>query len=110
VQVTDAQGNVVVSGTLTIKVDAALAITPPALSVGGVNVNYTSAAFTASGGIRYRLYFRGCLRLIAESPDHWCEHWNHQRHTSGRRNFYIRCKGDRFPALYRHHRQSHHHD
>jgi len=50
VQVTDAQGNVVVSGTLTIKVDAALAITPPALSVGGVNVNYTSAAFTASGG------------------------------------------------------------
>jgi Putative Ig domain len=49
-KVTDAQGNSVTSGPISIKVDAALTIVAPSLSVGVVGVNYTSAAFSAAGG------------------------------------------------------------
>ena len=50
VKITDAQGNSVVSGNISIKVDAALVITPPTFPTGVVGVSYTSPAFTASGG------------------------------------------------------------
>jgi hypothetical protein len=49
-KVTDAQGNFVVSGNISIKVDAALVITAPTFPTGVVGVNYTAPAFTASGG------------------------------------------------------------
>ncbi len=49
-KVTDAQGNSVVSGNISINVDAALVITPPTLHAGVVGVSYTLPAFTASGG------------------------------------------------------------
>jgi hypothetical protein len=49
-KVTDSQGNAAVSGTISIKVDAALAITPPTLPVGVANVSYSTPAFTATGG------------------------------------------------------------
>ncbi len=49
-KVTDSQGNVVVSGTISIKVDAGLAITPPTFPTGVVGVTFTSPAFIASGG------------------------------------------------------------
>ncbi|MBZ5642949.1 MAG: putative Ig domain-containing protein [Acidobacteriia bacterium] len=50
VKVTDAQGNSIVSGNISIKVDAALVLTPPTFPTGVVGVSYTSPAFTASGG------------------------------------------------------------
>jgi hypothetical protein len=49
-KVTDAQRNVVISGTISIKVDAVLTITPPALPIGVTSVNYSSPAFIAAGG------------------------------------------------------------
>src|SRR6266849_4627299 len=49
-KVTDSQGNVVVSGTISIKVDAALVITPPTLPAGVVGLSYSASPFTASGG------------------------------------------------------------
>src|SRR6202035_4020137 len=49
-KVTDSQGNAAVSVMISIKVDAALVITPPALPVGVANVSYSAPAFTASGG------------------------------------------------------------
>jgi hypothetical protein len=49
-KITDSQGGVGISGTITITVDPALAITPPTLPTGVVGVNYTALAFTATGG------------------------------------------------------------
>jgi large repetitive protein len=49
-KVTDSQGNVVISGTISIKVDAALAITPPTFPTGVINVSYPAETFTATGG------------------------------------------------------------
>ena len=49
-KVTDSQGNNTVSGSISIKVDAALTVTPPTLSLGIVGVSYTSPAFAAAGG------------------------------------------------------------
>ncbi len=49
-KVTDSQGNNVVSGALSIIVDAALTITPPTFSNGIVGISYASPAFIASGG------------------------------------------------------------
>jgi large repetitive protein len=50
VRVTDAQGDSVVSGNISIVVDPALALTPPTWPTGVVGVSYTSPAFTATGG------------------------------------------------------------
>ena len=50
IKVTDAQGLSVTSSGLTITIYPTLTITPPALSIGVVNVNYASPAFTAAGG------------------------------------------------------------
>jgi hypothetical protein len=49
-KVTDSQGNNVVSGTLSITVDSALTITPPAFPLGIVGSAYAAPAFSASGG------------------------------------------------------------
>ena len=49
-KVTDSQGNAVISGNISIKVDAALVITPPTFATGVVGVSYTAPAFTATGG------------------------------------------------------------
>jgi Putative Ig domain len=46
----DSQGNSVTSGTISIKVDAALVVTPPTLPAGVLNVSYSSPAFMVSGG------------------------------------------------------------
>ena len=50
VKVTDSLGNTATTGQLSITVNQVLAITPPVMPTGVVNVNYTSPAFTASGG------------------------------------------------------------
>jgi hypothetical protein len=50
VRVTDAQGDSVLSGNISIVVDPALALTPPTWPTGVVGVSYTSPAFTATGG------------------------------------------------------------
>ena len=49
-KVTDSQGNSAVSGTISIKVDAAVVLNSPAFPSGVVGVSYASPAFTASGG------------------------------------------------------------
>jgi hypothetical protein len=49
-KVTDSQGNVVTSGTITLKVDPALMITPPTFPTGVVGVSYPAETFTATGG------------------------------------------------------------
>jgi hypothetical protein len=49
-KVTDSQSGTATSGTITITVDAALAITAPTILPGIVGVSYTSSAFTANGG------------------------------------------------------------
>jgi hypothetical protein len=49
-KVTDSQGNVATSGTITLKVDPALMITPPTFPTGVVGVSYPAQTFTASGG------------------------------------------------------------
>jgi hypothetical protein len=49
-KVTDSQGNVAVSGTISIKVDPALTITPPTFPAGVVGVSYPAETFTATGG------------------------------------------------------------
>jgi hypothetical protein len=49
-KVTDAQGNMVTSGTITVKVDPALMITPPTFPTGVVGVSYPAETFTATGG------------------------------------------------------------
>src|SRR5271170_2511275 len=49
-KVTDSEGDNVVSGTLSITVDAALTITPPAFPLGIVGAAYAAPAFSASGG------------------------------------------------------------
>jgi hypothetical protein len=49
-KVTDSQGGSGTSGTITITVDPAMAITAPSLSIGAVGVNYAALAFSASGG------------------------------------------------------------
>jgi hypothetical protein len=50
-KVTDSQGNLVTSGTLSITVNAALVVTPPSLSVGLVGIPYTSTTLAATGGV-----------------------------------------------------------
>ncbi len=49
-KVTDAQGNNVISGTISITVDQTLGINPPVLPAAVAGVAYTSPAFTAAGG------------------------------------------------------------
>jgi putative Ig domain-containing protein len=49
-KVTDSQGGTATSATITITVDPAVTITAPTFPVGVVGVNYTSPAFSASGG------------------------------------------------------------
>ncbi len=49
-KITDSQGGVGISGTITITVDAAVAVTPPTFPVGVVGLNFTSPAFAATGG------------------------------------------------------------
>ena len=49
-KITDSQSGTATSGTLTLTVDPAVAITAPAFPSGAAGVNYASPAFGASGG------------------------------------------------------------
>lgn len=49
-KVTDSLGDTATTGQLSITINQALAITPPTLPTGVVNVTYNSPAFAASGG------------------------------------------------------------
>src|ERR1700680_3481648 len=50
VKVTDSLGNTATSSSLSITINGALVITPPAFPTGNVGVSYPAKTFTASGG------------------------------------------------------------